>query len=152
MHIHRTGVADDLVDDGTVDHLDPPGPAARPEEELGGVLGPGEVDERGGHVRTGDLRVAAPELAEQPSLPHEALGRRVRKRIERTDVHADDLAVDPRRHPRRAAQEVLAARGPGQGDDHPFLGLPRLGDAVPLAVVGQLDVDAVGDPQQRELP
>ncbi len=54
----------------------------------------------------------------------------------------------------RPARRISAAAlgRPGDGDDDPLAGLPRLGDAVTLAVALQLVVDPVGHPQQRQLP
>ena len=53
----------------------------------------------------------------------------------------------------RAARRMRwsASGRAGEGDDDPLAGLPRPGDAVAIAVVLQRVVDAVGDPQQRQL-
>ena len=47
--------------------------------------------------------------------------------------------------------EVVGAGRAGDGDDDPLPRLPRLGDAVALAVLLQGVVDAVGHPQQGQL-
>jgi hypothetical protein len=46
-------------------------PAAGAEDELGGVLGAGEVDEGGGYVVADDRVVAAAEVLDEPPLPGE---------------------------------------------------------------------------------
>ena len=66
-------------------------------------------------------------------------------------VHAEQLAVRALRHARGAPDQRLGARRAGDRDEHALARLPRLGDAVAFAVVLERLVDAVGDPQQREL-
>ena len=127
--------------------------AARAEDELGGVLGPGEVDERGGDVAAGrprGTRRRAPRAAvrcsatqlRRPAPPGPSSA---------ADVDAEQLAVGPLGDAGRPADQVLAARRAGERDDDPLARLPRLGDAVPLAVLLERVVDLVGDPQQRQL-
>ena len=67
-------------------------------------------------------------------------------------MDAEQLAVSPAGDPGRPADERLGARRAGHRHDDPFPGLPRLGDAVPLPVFLESDVDLVGNPQQSELP
>ena len=67
------------------------------------------------------------------------------------DVDAEQLAVGPLGDAGRPPDERLGAGRAGDGDDDPFAGLPRLGDAVALAVVLEADVDLVGHPQQGQL-
>ena len=98
------------------------------------------------------LDVAAADLLEQLTMLVEAVVRRAGQPVADYDVDADELAARSPRHARRPADEVVAAWRAGQRDEHPLLGLPRPLDAVTDAVVVQLLVDTVGDPEQRELP
>ena len=66
-------------------------------------------------------------------------------------MHADELGAGAHRDARGAAHEVVAARRAGERDEHPLLRLPALGDVVAFAVLLQVLVDAIGDPEQREL-
>ena len=127
-----------------------PRAVAGAEDELRGVLGAGEVDEGGGHVAAGGLVVEAAQLLEQaalvahvPVVGHEP--------VVRSHVDAQQLAAGPGGDAGGPADEVVGAGRAGDGDDDPLAGLPRLGDAVPLAVLLEGVVDPVGHPQQRQL-
>ena len=68
------------------------------------------------------------------------------------DVHGQQLR--PRRalgQPGAPPDQRLALGAAGDGDDDPLLGGPALLDAVRPPVVVELVVDAVGQPQQRQL-
>ena len=67
------------------------------------------------------------------------------------DVDADQVTADAAGHPRRPADQPVAAGRAGDADDDPLAGLPHLGDAVALEVVGERVLDPVGDPEQRQL-
>ena len=79
------------------------------------------------------------------------IGRAAREAVLGTHVDGEEIALRPRRHARRAAHEALAVGGARQRDDDPLARLPGPVDAVALAVVLQRVVDAVGDPEEREL-
>jgi hypothetical protein len=64
------------VDHRTVEHLLEPGAAAGPHDQLGGVLGPGEVGEGGGRVGAGHLVVLAAHLGQQAAVLFEHARRR----------------------------------------------------------------------------
>ena len=64
---------------------------------------------------------------------------------------ARSSAFDRSGQPGGPAHELVAAGSTGQGDDDALAGLPRALDAVPVAVVVELVVDAIGDPEQRQL-
>ena len=74
-----------------------------------------------------------------------------RQAVVGADVHAEQLAVGPLGDAGGPPDEVVAAGRAGEGHDHPLAGLPRLGDAVALAVLLEGVVDPVGHPQQRQL-
>ena len=121
------------------------------EHELGGVLGPGELGQRPGHVAADDLVVLAAEVDQQPPVGLEQVGRAGGQTVARLHVHPEQIGLGPLGHPGRPPDEVLAARRPGDGDDHPLAGLPRPLDALGLHVVLQAGVDLVGHPQQGQL-
>ena len=66
-------------------------------------------------------------------------------------VDGDELRVEPLRHTGGTAHEPVPVGRACQGDEHPFAGLPGLGDPVSRPVVSQALLDAVGDPEQCEL-
>ena len=155
VHVDRPGQAHDAVDHRAAEQLLPARAVARAEHDLRGVLRPGQLDEGGGDVVARDLAVLAAELLEQLALlghhsPPTARRPDVRPGVG-DDVDADQLALGPLGDAGGPADQVVGAGRAGEGDDDPLAGLPRAGDAVALAVVLQRVVDAVGDPQQRQL-
>ena len=67
-------------------------------------------------------------------------------------MNGEQVALRPRCHPRCPPHEAFTVGGARQRDDDALPRLPRPVDAVPLPVVEERVVDAVGDPEQRELP
>jgi hypothetical protein len=152
VDVDRPGQAGHPVDDRPLEQLLPGRAAAGAEDDLGGVLGPGEVDEGGGHVAARDLPEDAAHLLQQPAVLGDAGRRALRQARVRLDVDAQQLAARALGHAGGPADQHVAGRRPGHGDDDALAGLPRLGDAVALAVLLERVVDAVGDPEQGELP
>ena len=74
VDIDRPRQSDDAVDDRALRELVPTALAAAAEDELGRVLGAGEVDECGRDVASGDLVVLAAHLLEQLAVEREELG------------------------------------------------------------------------------
>ena len=152
MDVDWTGASHDSVDDGTVQQLVPARSGACPEHDLRRVLGPRQLDQRTGDVARHDLAVFATQLVEQaPLRGHVDCGSVARQAAVGYDVHADQVALGALGDARRPAQQVVGIRRPGQRDDDPLAGLPRSRDPVAGAVVGELVVDAIGDPEQRQL-
>ncbi len=84
-----------------------------PEHQLGGVLGPGEAEQRLGHVVADDLVVGAAERLDQPPL----LGQRGRVRAGQPvgpgDVHGQQVAAGgPGGDPGRRAGSACSPSGP----------------------------------------
>lgn len=136
---------------GAVDVL--PGLAtAGAEDDLGGVDPPGEGQERGGYVVADDVVEGAPEVLDEGALDRELLGRRGGQAVAAGDVHREDLAARSLGgHPGGAADERAALRSPGQSDDDALARLPGRADVVFAAVLLEVLVDPVGDPQERQL-
>ena len=67
-------------------------------------------------------------------------------------MHADEVALGPGGDARRPTDQVVVAGRAGDGHRDALARLPGRGDAVALAVVLERLVDAVGHPEQRELP
>ena len=67
------------------------------------------------------------------------------------DMDHLEVRAGPGRDPRGAAHQGLGLGAAGDADDHPFTGLPGVGDVLVGAVFGQRGVDLVGQPQQRQL-
>ena len=66
-------------------------------------------------------------------------------------MHGDEVALRALRHPRGATDEPVAVGGAGERHEHPLARLPRPLDPVEAPVFVERLVDAVGDPQEREL-
>ena len=145
------GVADHAVDHRAVRQLPPARAAGGAEHDLGGVERARELEQGLSGVRTSDLPVGPAELLDQAPLAVEQLGGSCREAVLRPYVHRDELALAARGHPRRPTNEPIAVGGPGQRDHHPLARLPGPVDPVALAVRGERLVDAVGEPEQREL-
>ena len=143
---------DDAVHDGTAEQLVPAAAAAGADDDLGGLLGAGEVDQGDGHGVADDLPVGAAELLQQAALLGEGRTGAGLETVRRHDVHADQAPPQAPGDARRPAHELLAAGGAGDGHDHALPGLPRIGDAVRLHVALQALLDPIGDPQQGQLP
>ena len=129
------------------------GRGGRAEDDLGGVLGSSEVDERAGDVVAGDAPVFATELLDESALGGHPLRRRVVARRQAGVGHhvdADELALGPLGDAGRPAHEVIRVGRAGQGDDDALACLPRPRDAVAVSVLVQGVVDPVGDPQQGQ--
>ena len=147
----RPRAADHLADHGAPGQALPARAAARAHHDLGHVQCPRGVEERIADVFADDFVVAAAELVDQVALALEKLGGGRRETVLRDHVHSDELAVHAVRHPRRPPDEPLAVGRPGQRDEHPLAGLPRLLDPVALSVLLEALVHTVREPGQREL-
>ena len=145
------GIADHPVDHRAARQLGEPGAACRSEHDLGGVERAGRRDERLADVGADHLAIRATKLLDELALAIEAVGGATCKPVLRPHVNGEEVALRARRHPRCPAHEAVAVGGARQGDDDPLARLPGAVDAVALAVVEQRVVDAVGDPEQREL-
>ena len=97
-------------------------------------------------------RYVPPRRSTSVRWPREGLVRRRREAVLRSHVHRDEVALRPLRHARGAPDEPVAVGGAGERDEHPLARLPRALDPVDAPVLVEGLVDAVGDPQQRELP
>jgi hypothetical protein len=130
-----------------------PGPPTRAQHQLGGVLGPRELHQRGGDAVADHRVVAAAEVLDQAPLAGERGVRDAgREAVAAGHVHGEQIAAGrPGGDAGGPSYERVALRAAGQRDDDPFPGLPHPPDAVPRPVVLECLVDAVGDPEQREL-
>ncbi len=77
--------------------------------------------------------------------------RRTRQSFTGAHVHAEQLALGPRRDARRTSDQAFAAGRPCERYDYPLARLPRVGDPVVLHISLQAFVHLVGNPEQREL-
>ena len=84
------------------------------EDELGGVLGPGHLDERGRDIGADHLHIAAAEVVQQRPVAPEALRPRIGQPVVGADVHPDELGLGAHGHPGGPADQHGAARRPGQ--------------------------------------
>ena len=67
------------------------------------------------------------------------------------DVDDHQLGAGFRRYPEGAPHKGFRLRPACDGDDDAFAGLPRVGDVLVGAVLGERRVDLVGEPEQRQL-
>ena len=96
-------------------------------------------------------RYVPPSSSTSSRCAVEPVGGAAGEAVLRPHVDGEEVALRPRRHARCAPHEALAVGGARQRDDDALARLPGPVDAVALAVVEQRVVDAVGDPEQREL-
>lgn len=139
------------ADAGAVDVL--PGLAtAGAEHDLGGVDTPGEREECRGYVVADDVVERTAEVLDEGALSGEFLGRRGGQSVTAGDVDGEDLAAGALGgHPGRAADERTALGSAGEPYDDAFASLPGGADVVFAAVLLEVLVDPVGDPEQGEL-
>ena len=147
-----SGRPDHRVDDRAADELVDPAPVGGAHHQLGGVLGSGHLHQGGCHVGADHLDVAPAEVVEEGTVLDETVVPRPGERVVGADVDPDQLGLGPHGHAGGPADEHGAAPRAGERDHHPLLGLPRPDDVVALAVVVELLVHPVGDPQQGQLP
>ena len=95
--------------------------------------------------------IGAAQLLDELPLFREPLRGGSGEPVLRAHVDCDEIAVRALRDAGGPAHEPIAVRGSGQGHEHALSRLPRLVDPVPLAVLGEALVDAVGEPEEREL-
>ncbi len=111
MHVEgATGGPDHGVDDRTPDEFGEAAAVCGPHDQLGGVLGPGHLDERRGDIGTHHLDEATAEVVEQGPVAGEPLTPGVRQPVVGAHVHADQLGLGPHGHARRPADQHRAAR------------------------------------------
>lgn len=136
---------------GSVDVL--PGlAAAGAEDDLRGVHPTGEFEERRGYVVADDVVERAAQVLHEGALDGEFLGRGGGQPVAAGYVDGEDLAARALgRHPGRAADERTALGAAGESDDDAFAGLPGGADVVLAAVLLEVFVDPVGDPEQGQL-
>ena len=131
VDVERACLAEHVVDDRTLRELGQSGPSAGSEDQLGGVLRPGELDER--------LR------RRRRRRPRGRSRRGPRAAVGGWTSRSDGAAARPspartwtpmrsparaHRHPGRAPDQLLAARRPGERHHDPLPRLPGLVDAV----------------------
>ncbi len=130
-----------------------PGLAARgAEHDLRGVGAAREVEQGGGDVVAHHVVEGAAEVLDEGALDREFLGRGGGQPVAAGDVDGEHLAAGPLLgEPRSPADQGAALGSAGQPDDDPLPGAPYRRDPVLAAVLGQVLVDPVGDPQQGQL-
>ena len=153
VHVDRARAADGPRPDARPGQQgEQPGPAARAEHQLGGVLRLGEGEQRLGDVVTDDLVVGAAQRLDQVPLPGQVGGVGAGEPVGLGDVQREQVAAGgPGRDPRGPPDQGVALRAAGERDDDPLPRLPGGGDVVLGAVLLQPLVDLVGQPEQGEL-
>ncbi len=125
--------------------------AAGAEHDLGGVDAAGELQQRGRDVVAYDVVEGAAEVLDEGALYGEFLGRGRGQPVAAGDVDGEDLAAGALgRHARGAADERTALGSAGEAHDDALARLPGGADVVLAAVLLEVLVDTVGDPQERQ--
>ena len=102
-----------------------PAAAGGAEDELGGVLGPGEGEQGGGDVVADDLVVGAAEAFDQGPLPGQGGGVAVGQPVGAGDVHGEQVGAGVAGGDAGgAADQGVAFGAAGQRDDDAFAGFP----------------------------
>jgi hypothetical protein len=95
--------------------------------------------------------ICAAEAFHQDALPGQGGRIRLCQPVAPGDVQRQEIrALVARRDPGRAADQGLALGAAGECDDHSFPGLPGGVDVVVGAVLVELVVDLVGEPEQGQ--
>ena len=122
------------------------------DDDLGRVVGPGEVENRLRDAIADDGVVAAAERLDQQPLLLQGGEAGSGQTVAAGDVDGQQFtAGGAGGDPGGAADQRLALGAAGERDDDALACLPGRGDAVLLAVALQPLVDAVGQPQQGQL-
>ena len=124
---------------------------ARAEHELRRSLGLGDAGQRLADVAGRDLSIGTAEIREQLAVRREQIRCPGGEPVGRTNVYAEQVALGPVGHARRSPDEHVAARRAGQRDHDALARLPVAFDAVVFEVLLEVLLDAVGDPEQRDL-
>ncbi len=103
---------------------------ARPQHDLGRVLGPGELHQRRRRVGARELVVLAAELLQERPLHTECVTGGTPEAVGGPDVDPEELAAGARGHARRPADHVVTTRRAGDRDDDALTRLPRARDPV----------------------
>ncbi len=129
-----------------------PGPAARgAQDDLGGVDPARELQEGDGDLVADDAVVRAAEVFDEGALGQELLRRGRAESVAARDVHGEHLPAGALlREPGGPADQRAPLGAAGQPDDDALARPPDRGDAVVAAVLLQVFVDPVGDPQQGQ--
>ena len=120
------------------------------DHDLGDVLGLGDLQQRFGDSPPTTSRKVPPSRRTSSRVPSTRAG--LGETVLRDDVDGEEVAPASRRHPGRAPDQPLVVGPPGDPDQDPLARLPWPLDASILHVVLERLVDAVGHPQQGELP
>ena len=151
MHVDRTRSADDAVHDRARRDLGPARPPGRTYHELRRALCPGGVEESERDVSTRGLDVAAAQLRQQRAVLVEQILGRSEHAVLGADVNTHEVGLCAGRDACRPPHQVIASRRSGERHHHALARLPWPLDAVAHAVLRERLVDAIRDPQEREL-
>ncbi len=140
-----------LADAASGERAQQPSAPAGAEDQLGGVLGAGEVEQRARDVVADDRVRAAAQGLDQLALGGQRGRAGVGEAVAAGDVDGQQLAAGRAvGDPGGTADQSLPLGTAGEGDDDAFAGLPDPADAVLRAVGLQALVDPPGEPQQGE--
>ena len=144
--------ADDPLADSRPQEGGDAAPAAGADDDLGGVLGAGEGQDRVGGVVADDGVEGAAELVGLGRQPGELVGRGPGEPVLARDVQRLPLTTrPPRRDPGGPAHQGGRLGSATDGYDDALARRPRGVDLVLVAVAVEALVDAVGEPQERQL-
>ncbi|EPJ41365.1 putative Sensor protein KdpD [Streptomyces afghaniensis 772] len=142
---------DGRADTGSEDVL--PGLAARgAQDDLRGVHPAGEGEQRGRYVVADHVMERSAEVLDEGPLHRQFLGRGRGQPVAAGYVDGEYLAAGALLgQPRRPADERPALGPAGQADHDPLARAPDPRHPVVAAVLGEVGVDPVGHPEQRQL-
>ena len=150
MDIDRPRSSDDLHEGHPPGDLLETRSTGGAEDDLGGVLGAGEFEQRLAHIVPHHLVIVATEVLEEGAVLLEG-GVVAGEAVGRSDVHPEEFAARPHGHARCPANHCLASGNPGDAHHHSLPSLPGLDDALAAPIGGEGFFHPVGGPRQRQL-
>ena len=98
-----------------------------------------------------DFVVLAPEAREQGAVAVEPVGPGAGEPVVGHDVHTQELSVGPLADPCGATDQRITGRCAGEAHHDTLARLPLRVDPMAFAVLAERVVDAIGDPEERQL-
>ncbi len=153
LHADLAGAAGQLMDDRTVQQLEPARTVRFADDDLGDVVGLGVGDEVIGDASPGNGQGLGTELLGEAQALGDAVALGLAEAVvaRRLDIDRRPFRVEPVGDPSGVADECQRGRALADANEQPVAGGPRSGDGMRPHVVQHLIVDALCRAAQRQL-